>query len=60
VREQSAVFAIDRRSNEAHVFTIEAEKPLNAKPGQRYRVDVIQRSSTGVVVGGLTVAFMFD
>lgn len=60
VREQSALFEIDRRAHEAHVFTLEAERPFNAKPGQRYRVDVIQRSATGVVVGGLTVAFVFD
>ncbi len=60
LRASEAVLSIDKRPNEFHVFTIEAERPLGARTGDRFRVDVVQTDVRGVTVGGLAVVFAFD
>ena len=60
LRDPRSTIAIDKRPNDVHVFTLEAEAPPNAKAGERFRVDVVQKDATGTVVGGLTVLFAFD
>lgn len=55
-----AAFEIDKQPNDFHVFTIEAEKPVGARPGDMYRVDVTQADADGNVVGGIAVMFTFD
>lgn len=55
-----AEFGIDKLPNDFHVFTIEADKPAGARPGEYFRVDVTQRDASGNVTGGIAVMFNFD
>ncbi len=55
-----AEFGIDKQPNDFHVFTIEADKPAGAQPGQYFRVDVTQKDAGGTVIGGIAVMFNFD
>jgi hypothetical protein len=51
---------LDKRPNAAHVFTLVAEKPPGANPGDLFFVEVTQLTRTGDRQGAVAVNFTFD
>jgi hypothetical protein len=51
---------LDKLPGEQRVLTLEWEPPRGAVKGERHVVDVVQRSPSGVVTGGLRVEFVVD
>jgi hypothetical protein len=60
LHEPLAALHLDKQPHGVHVFTLEAERPPGAKPGDRHVVHVTQKTREGVTVGGISVEFVFD
>ncbi|MCC6665361.1 MAG: hypothetical protein IT375_16530 [Polyangiaceae bacterium] len=60
VRAPRARVTVDKAPSAAHVFTLVADKPAGARPGERFPVEVTQYSSTGERCGAVAVMFTFD
>ncbi len=51
---------VDKQPNAAHVFTLAADKPAGARPGEQYPVEVTQYARDGERCGAVAVLFTFD
>jgi hypothetical protein len=60
LHEAVAAIHVEKQPRAVYQFTLEAERPPDAKPGDRYLVHVAQKTPAGVTVGGISVEFRFD